>query len=75
LSGLISAGKLTYRLFDEEHYLKWENLYRAVDAVNDRFGRDTIRLGSARADGPWRMKQARKSPHFTTRLRRHGPLF
>jgi DNA polymerase V len=68
LSGLIPVENMTYRLFDDAVYVRWENLYRAVDAVNDKFGRGTIQLGNVRANGPWQTKQSRKSPNYTTRI-------
>ncbi len=53
LSGLIPVENMTYRLFDDAIYVKRENLYRAVDDVNDKFGRGTIQLGSVKLNGPW----------------------
>ena len=55
---------------------KQENLMRALDKINNRYGRGTIRLGVARlgnfiADGnikPWEMKRDLLSPYYTTRL-------
>jgi DNA polymerase V len=48
-------------------------LMSALDAVNDRFGRGTVLLGSAGIAGrgadqrQWSMKQERRSPRYTTR--------
>ena len=57
---------------DQRH----QRLMQALDAVNDRFGKGTLRLGSTRVrsrrtaepqpDG-WEMKQERRSPRYTTR--------
>ncbi len=44
-----------------------EALMRTLDAINARFGRDMIRPLSAGVAQPWRMRQARRSPHYTTR--------
>lgn len=45
-------------------------LMNTVDQLNGRFGRDTLKLGSACADARprnWVMKQERKTPAYTTR--------
>jgi DNA polymerase V len=42
---------------------------QTLDAITTRFGRDMIRPLSAGTAGiaqPWRMKQARRSPRYTT---------
>ncbi|MGH2503766.1 MAG: DUF4113 domain-containing protein, partial [Ktedonobacterales bacterium] len=44
-----------------------EELMRTLDAINARFGRDMIRPLSTGIEQPWRMKQARRSPRYTTR--------
>ena len=51
-----------------------EKLMRALDAVNERYGRGTLKLGSAlvecregSARRGWVMKQERRSPRYTTR--------
>jgi DNA polymerase V len=40
---------------------------RTLDEINARFGRDMIRPLSAGIAQPWRMRQARRSPRYTTR--------
>jgi DNA polymerase V len=37
-----------------------------LDAVNQRYGRQTLKLGSEGFKAPWRMKQNFKSPGYTT---------
>ena len=53
-----------------------QRLMLALDAVNDRFGKGTLRLGSTRVrsirvaepqPAGWEMKQERRSPRYTTR--------
>ncbi len=43
-----------------------EALMRTLDAINAKFGRDMIRPLSAGIAQPWRMKQAQRSPRYTT---------
>ena len=40
---------------------------RCLDAINARFGRDTLQYAAAGLGRPWRMRQTRKSPRYTTR--------
>jgi len=37
-----------------------------LDAINQRYGRQTLKLGSEGFKAPWKMKQNFKSPGYTT---------
>ena len=39
---------------------------KAMDEINQKFGKETVRFGSAKTEGSWKMKQTRKSQSFTT---------
>lgn len=39
---------------------------QAVDAVNARLGRDTVKYAAAGIDRPWKMNQKKLSPRYTT---------
>lgn len=43
-------------------------LMAALDAVNLRFGRDTVRPGAVRQAPAWGMRRANLSPCYTTRI-------
>jgi DNA polymerase V len=66
LSGLVPAEKPTKRMFDDECFQRQHNLMKAIDEINRKFGKDTVRFGSVKTEGNWRMKQTRKSPCYTT---------
>ena len=66
LSGLVPNEKLTKRLFDDEKFERQHNLMKAVDELNQKFGKDTVRFGSVKTEGSWKMKQTRKSQSYTT---------
>lgn len=66
LSGLVPAEKLTKRMFDDESFQKHHNLMKAMDEINQRFGKDTVRFASVKSEGIWKMKQTRKSQSYTT---------
>lgn len=59
-------------LFDasETNTAERQRLMHALDSVNQRFGSGTLKLASCGlVDSPhssWRMKQAKRSPHYTT---------
>ena len=44
-----------------------DGLMKAVDRINDRFGRGSVGLGLSAKDSEWRMRQDQLSPHYTTR--------
>lgn len=45
---------------------KGDRLMTAMDAINARFGRDTLRLATCGLEQPWKMRQAKRSPRYTT---------
>ena len=58
--------QLTKRLFDDERFEQQHKLMKAVDEINKKFGKDTVRFGSVETEGRWKMKQTRKSKSYTT---------
>ncbi len=66
LSGLVPSENLTKRMFDDERFLKQHNLMKAIDELNQKFGKDTVRFASVKPEGTWKMKQTRKSQSYTT---------
>lgn len=46
---------------------KASRLMQAMDSINRKMGSSTLRLASAGIRQPWQMKQAHKSPGYTTR--------
>lgn len=66
LSGLVPAEATTKRLFDDEKFKRQHNLMKAVDEINQKFGKDTVRFASVLREGAWKMKQIYKSPSYTT---------
>lgn len=66
LSGLIPNEKLTKRIFDDEKFQQHHKLMKAIDEVNQKFGKDTVRFGMIRNNERWKMKQLYKSQNYTT---------
>lgn len=67
LNGLSPADQLTLRMFDNTHE-RFRQVMVAVDQINRRWGRDTVRFAVARHDGRWRTKFQMRSPRYTTCL-------
>lgn len=44
-----------------------DRLMLAMDSINQRYGRGSIRLGLAGKDQDWRMRRENLSPSFTTK--------
>ena len=66
LSGLVPKDHLTKRMFDDERFQRQHKLMKAIDEINQKFGKDTVRFGSVKTEGSWKMKQTRKSRCYTT---------
>ncbi|MCD9187813.1 MAG: Y-family DNA polymerase [Pyrinomonadaceae bacterium] len=66
LNGLVPAENLTKRMFDDAHFEKQHKLMKAIDEVNKKFGKDTVRFANVNPHGSWKMKQTRKSQSYTT---------
>ena len=66
LSGLVPCANLTKRMFDDVRFQKQHELMKAIDEINQKFGKDTVRFASVKTEGDWKMKQTKKSPKYTT---------
>jgi len=68
LSHLRPSDQLTVRLFGACGYERSRRVMKAVDAINARHGRDTVRFGVADPTRRWKTKAMRRSRQYTTRL-------
>ena len=68
LSGLTSVDRTLAqpRLFASPDDGRLPRLMQAVDRINARWGRNTVRFGAMGYTGSWQMQQAWKSRRFTT---------
>ena len=66
--GLVPADQLTMRLFDDTRWERFRRVMEAVDLINRKYGRDTIRFAVAQPEGRWKTKSEYLSPRYTTRL-------
>jgi DNA polymerase V len=66
LSDLSDVGLQQASLFTAKSHTRTK-LMAALDALNQRLGRDTVRFASEGISYQWKMRQANKSPNYTTR--------
>jgi DNA polymerase V len=64
---LVPTGSVTGGLFDVPDTAASQARMRAVDALNRRFGRDTVTFAAAGARRAWKPRTAFLSPRYTTR--------
>lgn len=68
LLDLAPAANLRQSCFWDSNYTEQqEKLMSTVDAVNRKYGRDTLFYGAMGIKRDWQMKQSRRSPRYTTR--------
>lgn len=66
---LVPVEGLSMRLYGDARFERSRRLMHAIDQINARYGRDTIRFGVAQAEGRWKTKFLKRSPRYTTCLR------
>ena len=64
-----TARRQTFLFWKQERQnrARQTHLMKAVDAVNARYGRETLRFASSGLIRPWQAHPARRSPRYTTR--------
>lgn len=68
LSEIVPAeGAQTDLFATSQQPIKTDKLMTAIDAINRKMGKDSLKLASEGTRRPWRMKQDNKSPSYTTK--------
>lgn len=65
---LVDAESQPANLFPTRDPVRSKRVMAAVDAINARFGRDTIRPLATGITRPWKARAMRISPRYTTRI-------
>lgn len=68
LNRLTPADQLSMCLFSDNRFERSRRGMKAMDEINARHGRDTVRFGAARPGGRWETKFLRRPRCYTTRL-------
>lgn len=66
LSRLVPASPITARMYDEAAWQRARRVIRAVDEINRKVGRDTVRFAVSGIRRAWQTKFERRSPRYTT---------
>ncbi len=66
LEGLVTVDRIQGDLFQPADTPRQKALMRAVDRVNQRFGRGTMYLAGQGIKPRWQMRRDMLSPRFTT---------
>jgi DNA polymerase V len=67
LSELVTAQGVQTDLFSVQASPKSTALMTAMDSINRKMGKESIKLASEGFTRPWKMKQENKSPSYTTK--------
>ena len=65
---ICSEDAVQSNLFDKVDRKKHKSLMSVLDTINDRYGRNTLKIGCMGDGKAWKIKQERLSPCYTTRL-------
>jgi DNA polymerase V len=67
LSELVPISGAQIDMFTKtETSLKSDALMKAMDSINRKMGKESIKLASEGFKRPWKMRQENKSPSYTT---------
>lgn len=68
LMDLVPAGQVQLNLFHRQPEDEKSRLMEIVDALNNRFGRDTLKTATEAADPVWALRQRHRSPQYLSNL-------
>lgn len=66
LMDIVPASEIQLSLYTNYDHWRTQSLMTAVDRINSKWGRETVRSGASGYVRPWSMKRARLSPRYTT---------
>lgn len=69
LNQLVPADELSRRFFGDKAFERSHRVMKAIDEINRRHGRDTVRFGAVQPKGRWQTKSLRRSQNYTTNLK------
>lgn len=66
VSGIVSEDGIQTSLFDNIDREKQSSTMRSIDLLNNRYGRDVVRIAAQGFGRRWKLKQEKLSPSYTT---------
>jgi len=67
IENIVPDTNIQTHLFDNQNYKVQKDLMAAMDKINSINGQDTVKVASQGFRQPWKMRQVRVSPCYTTR--------
>jgi DNA polymerase V len=67
-NGLVPSERLTERMYDDANWERFRKVMRAMDEINNKWGRETVRFGLVKINGVWKGRAGRLSNRYTTRF-------
>jgi DNA polymerase V len=67
VSGISNESYVQGNLFESQNNERLKTLSKVTDSLNNRFGRDTVRLAVQGYNKEWHLRQENLSPRYTTR--------
>jgi DNA polymerase V len=64
---IVPEGQIQYSLFDNVDRGKESSIMQTLDKINNRFGRDTLKLAVQGSGQKWKLRQEHLSPCYTTK--------
>ena len=65
-ASIVPETRTQTSLFDTVEREKHRKILTAFDSVNNRYGRETIKIGAQGSGSEWKMRQEKLSPRYTT---------
>jgi Nucleotidyltransferase/DNA polymerase involved in DNA repair len=65
---LVPHNQVQYGIFDQENRARDARLMKTIDMVNHSLGKDTVRFAWQGYNHPWKLRQQKLSPRYTTRI-------
>jgi DNA polymerase V len=65
---LVPAREIQLGLFDNVQRSKEQEAMKALDEVNERYGKDVVRTATQEFNKKWKLRQQHLSQGFTTRF-------
>ena len=67
VSGISSENSIQMALFDKTNRTSHDKIMSSIDNMNNKFGKDKIKLAVLGDKSKWKLRQEKLSPNYTTR--------
>ncbi len=67
VSGIVPDNAVQASLFDDQDRTKHNSALKVMDSLNERYGRDKVKLAVLGNRSKWKLRQEQLSPYYTTK--------